>query len=187
MRNRILNRSSIGGPRPLRSRRSTHRIRAAHLLRAHERRTRRRYSIGKKSSCSTNFWNGESATRMCRKEPTLTPVLKPSTGPRRRFWVSRHAPSSTTTSCVQASPLFDAGKFKTVPSTSPTNLADLMRRGGRRRKTSRCRRNRAAVPLAAAFFLRNACEGRESRSDTTLLRQVRARTDTSAPSRPTSQ
>src|SRR5258707_5520790 len=77
MRNRIFNRSSTGPPRSPRSRRYMRRIRAAHLLRPmlRERRTRRRYSIGKKSSCSSNFWNGESARRMCRKEPTLTSML----------------------------------------------------------------------------------------------------------------
>src|SRR5262249_52287457 len=40
-----------------------------------ERRMRRRCSIGKKSSCSSNFWNGGAARKTCRNEPTPTPVL----------------------------------------------------------------------------------------------------------------
>jgi hypothetical protein len=99
MRNRLFNRSSTGPPRPPKSPRYMRRIRAAPLLRAmlQERRTRRRYSIGTKSSCSNNSSNGGSARRTCRKEPTLTPVLfaKPSTRPRRRIWVLRHPASST--------------------------------------------------------------------------------------------
>jgi hypothetical protein len=76
---------------------SMRRIRAAHLLRAllRERRTRRRYSTGKRSSCSNNFSNGGSARRTCRKGSTGECYsVKPSTRRRRRLLVLRHAASS---------------------------------------------------------------------------------------------
>jgi len=72
VRDRIFNRNSTGPHRLPRSRRYIRRIREAHLLRAQlrERRTHRRCSIGKKSSCSSIFLSGESARRTCRNEPT---------------------------------------------------------------------------------------------------------------------
>src|SRR5258708_2085770 len=76
-RNRYFERSSAGPrsrPSPRRYARQNRagRLRRAVLL---ERRMRRRYSIGKKSSCSGNFWNGGAARKTCRNEPTPTPVL----------------------------------------------------------------------------------------------------------------
>jgi hypothetical protein len=80
MRNRLFNRTSTGPPRPPRppkSPRYMRRMRAAQRRRAtlRERRTRRLYLIGTKSSCSNNSSNGGSVRRTCRREPTLTPVL----------------------------------------------------------------------------------------------------------------
>jgi hypothetical protein len=111
------------------------RIRAAHLLRAllRERRTRRRYSIGKKRSCSSNFWSGESARRMCRKEPTLTPVLFAKafdkTPSRALGFASCSIVNYDLVLSGQPFVRRAAGKFKTVPSATLNNLVDLMKDG----------------------------------------------------------
>src|SRR6266481_3163497 len=75
--NRYFERSSAGPRSRPSPRRYAHQKRPGRLLRVLllERRIRRRYSIGKKSSCSSNFWNGGAAGKTCRNEPTPTPVL----------------------------------------------------------------------------------------------------------------
>src|SRR5258708_3123870 len=111
------------------------RIRAAHLVRAmlRERRPRRRYAIGTKSSCSNNFSNGGSARRTCRKEPTLTPML---------FGKAFDKTSSEAlgfASCrigdydlvLPGQPFVRcaASKVKAVPSVTLSNLTDPMKAG----------------------------------------------------------
>ena len=131
--NRYFERSSAGPRSRPSPRRYAHQKRPGRLLRVLllERRIRRRYSIGKKSSCSSNFWNGGAAGKTCRNEPTPTPVLfakafdkTPSEA--LGFLVAHHrrlGPGASRPALVRLA----AGKFKTVPSATLNCLVDLMK------------------------------------------------------------
>src|SRR5260370_1713004 len=117
--NRYFERSSAGPRSRPSPRRYARQKRPGRLLRVLllERRIRRRYSIWKKSSCSSNFWNGGAARKTCRNEPTPTPVLFAKAFDIRQslrqdsvggFWLFSRAPSSTRTRRFHASPFFDS-------------------------------------------------------------------------------
>jgi len=144
------------------------RIRAAHPPPRHApgKTNPHRYSIRKKSSCFQQFLECGSARRTCVRSRRLRrcySVKPPYKTPVGGFGFCVMAASVTTTWSLQASPLYRraASKFKTVPLVTLSNLTELMRRGGRRRKTSCSSRIELPRPLP----LNSQPPGKKTKSD----------------------